>query len=222
MIEAMIFDMDGVIADTEPLHACARNVLLEEFGLDAEKISPTAIGRSKRDFWSEVTKKYGLKFTADELTKREFELILEFAEGMGLSAADGLEEVLQALQKNGVKAAVASSSDRTYVDKILQITGLKKYFCAAACGDEVPNAKPAPDVYLKALQLCNADAAHAVAVEDSDTGARAAKAANLFCVGFDAPAEAQCRQQLVVCDVKIKTMRELLPFAEGKAAVCTA
>lgn len=218
MIEAVIFDMDGVIADTEPLHASARNALLAEFGLDVEKISPTAIGRSKREFWSEVAENYGLKNTADELTEREFELILEIAEAVELPATDGLEDILKTLQKNGIKAAVASSSDRPYVDKILQITGLEKYFCAKACGNEVPKAKPAPDVYLRALSLCDTCAANAVAVEDSDTGAKAAKAAHLFCVGYDAPSDEIFQQKLDLCDVKIKKMRELLPVAEGMAA----
>lgn len=55
MIKTVIFDMDGVIADTEPLHEQARNVLLRKLGLDVERISPTAIGRSKRAFWGEVS-----------------------------------------------------------------------------------------------------------------------------------------------------------------------
>lgn len=80
MIEAVIFDMDGVIVDTEPIHAEARNRLLAERRLDVETISPTAIGRSKRSFWGEVVQTYGLSDTADELTKREFELILAIAE----------------------------------------------------------------------------------------------------------------------------------------------
>lgn len=209
MIEAMIFDMDGVIADAEPLHAKARNALLAEFGLDVEKISPTAIGRSKRAFWTEVAEKYGLGFTADELTQREFERILEIAETMALPATDGLEDLLKALQKNGINAAVASSSDRSYVDKILQITGLKKYFCAKACGDEVPKAKPAPDVYLKALSLCNTCAANAVAVEDSDTGIAAAKAAGLYCIGYDAVSDEKFRQKFTFADAVVHDMREV-------------
>lgn len=95
MIEAVIFDMDGVIVDTEPIHAEARNRLLAERRLDVETISPTAIGRSKRSFWGEVVQTYGLSDTADELTKREFELILAIAEKNNLPATDGLEALLR-------------------------------------------------------------------------------------------------------------------------------
>ena len=212
MIKAMIFDMDGVIADTEPLHASARNALLAEFGLDVEKISPTAIGRSKRAFWTEVAEKYGLKNMADELAEREFELILEIAEAVELPATDGLEDILKTLQKNGIKAAVASSSDGSYVDKILQITGLEKYFCAKACGDEVLKAKPAPDVYLKALSLCDTCAANAVAVEDSDAGIAAAKAAGLYCIGYDAVLDEKTRQKFTYADAVVHDMREVFPL----------
>ena len=76
MIKAVIFDMDGVIADTEPLHKRARDRLLAALGLDVEEISPTAIGRSKRAFWGEVAAKYGLTYTADELTVKEFDALM--------------------------------------------------------------------------------------------------------------------------------------------------
>lgn len=214
MIKAVIFDMDGVIADTEPIHACARNAMLAEFGLNVEKISPTAIGRSKREFWSEVAENYSLHFTADQLTKREFDLILEMAQTLELPATEGLEELLKELQIRGIKMAVASSSDHVYVSKILQITGLNKYFFATACGDEVQFAKPAPDVYLRALKLCNTSAECAVAVEDSDTGVKAAKAAHLFCVGYDVVSDNIFRQKLDLCDVKVKKMQDILPFTE--------
>lgn len=208
-IKAVIFDMDGVIADTEPLHEKARNHLLAELNLDVEKISPTAIGRSKRAFWGEVVSKYSLPYTADQMTVREFSCLMEIAKNSGLRPSEGLTELLMFLRQQNIKAAVASSSDRNYVEAVLQITHLSGYFCATACGDEVPAAKPAPDVYLRALSLCGVSADEAIAVEDSDTGAKAAVAAQIPCVAYDVVEDKKLKQKFDVCSYRVHHMYEI-------------
>ena len=215
MIKAVIFDMDGVIADTEPLHEKARNALLAELKLDVEKISPTAIGRSKRAFWGEVVGRYSLPYTADELTVREFGVLMDIAKKSGLRPSDGLPDLLSFLKERNIKAAVASSSDRTYVEYILGLIGLGEYFCAAACGDGVATAKPAPDVYLRALALCGARAEETLAVEDSDTGARAAAAALIPCVAYDAVQDARLKQKFDACSYKVHRMHDIENIVQG-------
>lgn len=132
MIKAVVFDMDGVIADTEPLHEKARNALLESLGLDVEQLSPQAIGRSKRSFWSEISQKFNLKESGDELTLREFDIIMRIAKESHLKPSQGMKELLEFLEREKIKAAVASSSDRNYVEKILALTDLGGYFCVTA------------------------------------------------------------------------------------------
>lgn len=212
MKKTVIFDLDGVQADTEPLHRESCRALLRLLHLD-ESIVSKAYTRSKREFWSETAKEYGLPFTADELTRREFALLIEIIEKSGLRPTDGLCETLENLRAAGIVCAVASSSDRVYVHTVLETLGLKKYFSAIACGDEVAAAKPAPDVYLRALALCCAKAENAAAVEDSDTGIAAAKAAGLFCIGYDAVPEEAYRQKFTLADTVVHDMRGVFAAA---------
>ncbi len=143
MKKTVIFDLDGVQADTEPLHRESCRALLRLLHLD-ESIVSKAYTRSKREFWSETAKEYGLPFTADELTRREFALLIEIIEKSGLRPTDGLCETLENLRAAGIVCAVASSSDRVYVHTVLETLGLKKYFSAIACGDEVAAANRRP------------------------------------------------------------------------------
>ena len=215
MIKAVIFDMDGVIADTEPLHEKARNALLKELRLNVEKISPTAIGRSTRALWGEVVSQYSLPYTADELTVREFELLMKIAKNSGLRPSEGLPDLLMFLKERNIKAAVASSSDRNYVEYILSLMDLGQYFCATACGDEVLTAKPAPDVYLRALSLCGVKADETLAVEDSDTGAKAAAAAYIPCVAYDVVQDKKLKQKFDACSFKVHRMNDIENIVQG-------
>ncbi len=205
MIKAVIFDLDGVLADTEPLHALARSQILEKFGLSEQTASPeAAIGIGKRFFWGKVIEKNHLACTSEELTKADFDLVFQLIVESGLKPTEGLKDLLAYLKESGIKTAVASSSDRSYVDRVLQHFQLTDYFFTSACGDEVKEAKPSPDVYLRALQLCQVSAKDAYAVEDSSCGMLAAERAGIGCIAFG--------EQDGTAVFRAKTMKEILDY----------
>ena len=184
MIKAVVFDMDGTLADNEMLHKEARDSVLVSLGLSPEELSDKAIGRAKREYYKEVVLENNLDTDGDKLTKQEFTKLIEIYKQVNLQPQDGLIDLLEYLTNKGVKLAVASSSDKFYILETLKILGLEKYFSVVAGGDEVERAKPAPDVYLKAINELGVLPQQAIAVEDSNTGARAAKQANIPCIGL--------------------------------------
>lgn len=207
-MKAVIFDLDGVIADTEPLHALARRQLFERYGLSEQAHSPeAAIGVGKRFFWGKVIEKNGLGCTAEELTKADFDLVFQLIAESGLKPTEGLRELLAYLRKSKIETAVASSSDRSYVDRVLRHFRLTDYFSESACGDEVSRAKPFPDVYLRALQLCRVNADEAYAVEDSSCGMLAAQRAGIRCIAFGS--------QEGEAVYRAKTMKDILDYFHG-------
>ena len=216
MIKAVIFDMDGVIADTEPLHEQARNMILRKYDLDVERLSPEAIGRSKRVFWKDITERFHLGVSEDVLTKYEFELLLQIAKETKLRPMRGITELLDYLKEHKIKIAVASSSDRNYVEQILQITELSDKFSVISCGNEVAKAKPSPDVYLDALAKLKLNGNDVFAVEDSDTGAAAACAAGIECIGYDAE-EVGVRQSLSRCFTVVNDMTKIIGVVAANA-----
>ena len=211
MLKAVIFDLDGVIANTEPIQAQARNELLRSFGLSAEGVNAAAIGRGKREWWSFVAKKHGLQLTGEELAVKDFALCLKYIKEKRLVSTTGIYDLLQSLRALKIMAAVASSSDRFYVEEVLKFVQLDKFFCGLACGDEVPASKPAPFLYKKALEICGVRAEEAFAIEDSDTGALAAKAAGVPCIAYDAE-EAIAKQSFDTCVYRARTMQEILIY----------
>ena len=204
MKKCVIFDLDGTLADTEPLHRESRCNILDEFGLD-DGVSGCSVGISLRTFWGGLSKRYNLPFDGESLTKRNLAEVAALVKERDLKPFDGVAELLNALKAKDFVLAVASSSDRDYVAEVLEYLGIRQFFDCLVCGDEVENLKPAPDIYLKAVKLCGVTADAAVAVEDSFVGASAAKAAGLYCIGFK-PASAQVEQKLDCCDCVITQM----------------
>lgn len=183
-LELVVFDLDGVLIDSEPLHEVAKREALASFGITEPVDLSWSVGLPQRELWQHLIDRYDLDQDPKDLEQRQYESILNQMRDKHVDLSHGLLYLLDCLQKAGIRIAVCSSSDRFYVDRFLEQYGLRDRFTAVVGGDEVPHKKPAPDGYLRVLKLTGVSAGRAVAIEDSKAGSLAARAAGLACIGY--------------------------------------
>jgi len=186
MLKAVIFDLDGVVADSHPIHEAAWKTMLAEEGLDPAKINVDFLyaGHPRR----EILRHYLGELTeadAERLRIRKDELYQHAAEK--LAPKPGIPRVLDELEAEGIVFALATSGARGRTLETLAKFGMADRFAAVVTGEEVSSAKPAPDIFLLAAARVEVPPEESLVVEDSVAGVQAALAAGMCCVGY-APA----------------------------------
>lgn len=179
-----IFDMDGVVLDSEPLHDQARDQMYKKYDIPYDDSFPDPVGKSSRLFWKMVAEKYGRIWDDIKMEQEQFLRVAELVEENHVPVTKGLTEVLEWIRAEGFKTGLASSSDRMLVDRVLRALGVIEYFDIIVTGDEVAEKKPSPDVYEKVLKVAGVRCEDAFAVEDSTAGVEAAKRAGIYCYGY--------------------------------------
>ncbi len=188
--DAVIFDLDGVLLDSEPIYLAATNSVLAAEG---QYISPEEnarwIGVRFRDMLAEIIPQRGLAYDADYYIDATREAVLrEF--GKPLSPPPGARELIERLADHGVPRAVGSSSVNHWVDQVLTNLGVRHHFPIIVGGDDVPNGKPAPDIFLRCADLLGVPPARCAVIEDSANGVLAARRAGMTAIGLRTAATA--------------------------------
>ncbi|AOH56654.1 HAD family hydrolase [Peribacillus muralis] len=181
MIKAVIFDFDGLILDTETAwyEAYKETMGFYEADLPLEHFV-TCIGTDNTELNAFFKSQLGDRYNIEEIETRAKSLHEGKMEAA--VAREGVKEYLEEAKKSGYKIALASSSSKEWVTLYLEKLGLLHYFEAIITGDEVTKVKPAPDLYIKAIQVLNVDPTEAIAFEDSLNGLQAALKAGVKCV----------------------------------------
>ena len=192
MIKGIIFDMDGVLVDSQPAHFVFDIKSLEKCGVIRDTAFVTQYaGMAGPDRWAKYKKDLALTEDVDTLVARHAATIADCLNDFQFVPIRGVTELLVFLKEKGLRLAVASSSDTAFVHRMLGLLKLDRYFDAIVCGDEITRSKPAPDIFLKAAQVLGLTPERCIVIEDSGAGTLAASRAGIPCVGYINPNSGQ-------------------------------
>lgn len=206
-LKAIIFDMDGVLVDSEPLHLLAMSKFLEQFGIKyTEKENQEFLGRKDLYIAQVLIDRYSLDMTPRQLVSGKEKLLDEIMHKSS-AARPGVYQILASAQQAGVPAAVASSATVQAIETVMKVLDIGKYFSAFTSGDEVEHSKPAPDIFLVAAQKLRVNPESCLVIEDTLNGLKAAKAAGMFSISI--PCEATAHQDHSIADLRLSSLEQI-------------
>ena len=179
MIQAILFDLDGLMFDSEPHSLASWEAVLEERGVKLDQLTIESILGLRIDATARtLIDKYHLSATAQELADAKTGYQIAHLDG-NVKPMPGLIELLDELDRRGLPKAIASSGIRRYVEAVLRVNGLLDRFSVIISGDQVARGKPAPDMFLLAAKLMGVPAEQCLVFEDAEPGIRGALAAGM-------------------------------------------
>jgi HAD superfamily hydrolase (TIGR01509 family) len=182
-IELVIFDMDGLMFDTETLAKRAWQQVGSEHNYEiSDEFLLGLLGRNKKSIEQEFKKGFGEDFDFNDMYSKQGKCMNNYIEEEGLGIKKGLIEILDFLTEKKIKKAVATSSIRERAEKLLSIAGVLDKFDSVICGDEVTKSKPDPEIFLTVCKKLNVDPSNALVLEDSERGLEAAIAGRIRCI----------------------------------------
>ena len=184
--KAVIFDMDGVIIDSEPLYFKIQEQLFNDLGFTvSQQEYDTFIGAGMQLMWKILSSKHNLSFTVAQLVKMNNKLIYNtFSNSDSLLETNNFTTFLFSVKNRGMKTAVASSTSKKIINVILSKLGIIQEFDVVISSEEVLHGKPEPDIFLEAATRLNVDPKKCIVIEDSTNGVKAAARAGMKCIGF--------------------------------------
>lgn len=187
-MKAFIFDMDGVIIDSEPIHKQVIKEFLQKhnYTIDNEELD-RYVGMTSTAVFSMLKEKFHLPASAQELTDQHMEDFKLYIKNHQIQPIDGIRELLSKLQAQNILTAIASSSPLDVIEFVANDFAITDCFTYLMSGEDVAQGKPAPDIYLATAKKLNVNPADCVVLEDSTNGSIAAKAAGMYCIGFANP-----------------------------------
>ncbi len=205
-LEAVLWDMDGVIADTMQYHMSAWRDILQDMGI-------TMTEEDFRPLFGQRHDRIIRHFLGDKMTHEEIEALSDRKQALyrqrvakDIRAFPGVIDLMKALQKNGIKAALASSATKENVDVIVEGLGIAKFFQAFVNGPEVAEGKPSPLIFQLAAKKLGTQPADCVVIEDAIAGVAAAKTGGMKCI---AVTNSLPRERLKDADLIVDSLEEV-------------
>ena len=209
MIKTVIFDMDGVIIDSEPVHYFAYQQHFKELNIVVSPVMYASFtGNSTKNIYEKLKLNFNISEDVATLVDRKRNLFNEaFDKKEDLFLLDGVEILIKDLFDNGMQLILASSSANVTIERVFDRFDLHKYFTFKVSGEDFPKSKPHPTIFLKAAELSQTAVENCIVIEDSTNGIKAANAAGIFCIGY--VSEHSKMQNLSTADKIISRFDEL-------------
>ncbi len=208
MIKAVIFDMDGVLVDTESFWSEADREFLKRRGINyRDEFKAEVMGRSLEATANFYKNKFNLKESTDRITEERLKILRGLYKEK-LSPMPGALTLITNLHKNGYILALASGSPIGLINTVLKKLDLGKYFSAKISGESVKKGKPAPEIYLTTAKKIKIKPLNCLVIEDAPSGVSAAKKAGMYCVAvFDK--RYSKKEDVIKADLIVESLREI-------------
>ena len=179
--------MDGVIVDTEPVHRYAYYKQFGELNIEVpEEMYTSFTGLSTRNTFQKLKEHFLLEQEVEDLILRKRSIFNDaFDSKEDLTLLEGVENLIKDFHQNGMQLIVASSASKVTIDRVFRRFDLHQYFSHIVSGEDFPKSKPHPAIFEHAASLSSAPKQNCIVIEDSTNGVKAAKAAGIFCIGYN-------------------------------------
>lgn len=189
MLKAVLFDMDGVIVDTEPLHRKAYFKMFADVNIDVNEALYTSFtGQSTINICKRLVEHFSLENKPEvlvQLKRKHFKYLFE--NDTDLALIDGVLDLIKNYHSNDIKLVVASSASMPNINRIFDRFGLDPYFMGKFSGADLKQSKPHPEIFIKAAEHTGFSKPECIVIEDSTNGIKASHAAKIYCVAFKSP-----------------------------------
>lgn len=218
MIKAFIFDMDGVIIDSEPIHTRVKRDTFRHFGMDfAEEDFSRYMGGTSGLIFRDALERSGRRdIRLEDLVEYKHSHYLEILQSGGIEPVEGAKELIMRLHAKGLPLGLATSSWPRVMNTVLDVFGIRQYFSSIISGGELPESKPDPAIYLLSAERLGVRPGECCVLEDTTNGLLAARGAGMRAIAFRNPNSGQ--QDLSLADAVVDSLADVESVLEGTAA----
>lgn len=214
-IKAVLFDMDGVIFDTEREYLKEWNKIFEKYGYEMKKeIYVSVMGRGRKKVKEIFKENFGNDLPIEKMYIEKDKMLKEAIENNKVPLKQGALELLEFLKKNGYKTALATSAKKDRVKSQVTHAKINNLFDAIVCADDIVNSKPDPEIFLKAAEKVNIKPENCIVIEDSEAGIRAAFNAGM--IAFHVKDLKEADESIIkYCDKNFENLIEIKKYIEN-------